>query len=175
MVGMAASRDAPVRRVVITGLGLVSPYGVGVEPFWEGATAGKSAVRLLTSFDTSEYPSKIGGEILDFDASKYFGKRDANRMDRFAQIAAVASKEALEDADIKLRDRGGELAGHWMPENVDPNRMGSFIGTGIVATDIREIFTHISTLLRMGYQHPVSATESGYIRIYLPTPICCED
>ena len=118
------SPDAPARRVAITGLGAVTPLGIGVKPFWEGLLAGRSGIRPLTFIDTTEYASKIGGEVRDFDYSKWVDKREAHRMDRFTLFAVGASHEALEDAGIALRDRGGDLAGHFIPEDVDPCRFG---------------------------------------------------
>jgi 3-oxoacyl-[acyl-carrier-protein] synthase II len=128
---MSASPDIPARRVVVTGLGAVTPFGVGVKVLWDGLLAGKSAIRPLKSFDTTGYTTTIAGEILDFDYKPWVHKRDANRMDRFALLAIAAAREALDDAGISLRDRGGELAGHLIPDNVDPDRVGCFIGSGI--------------------------------------------
>ncbi|MHC5053234.1 MAG: beta-ketoacyl-ACP synthase II [Planctomycetota bacterium] len=123
--------DVPVRRVAITGLGAVTPLGIGVKPFWEGLLAGRSGIRPLTFFDTTDYSSKIAGEVPDFDYSKWVGRREANRMDRFALLAIAAAYEALEDAGVALRDRGGDLAGQRIPADVDPRRFGCFIGSGI--------------------------------------------
>jgi len=128
---MAASGDAPRRRVVITGLGAVSPFGIGVKLLWESCLAGKSAIRLLTHFDTTGYTSRIGGMVPDFDPLQWVSKRDANRMDRFTWLAVGAAREALDDAAVSLKDRGGELAGHYIPDNIDPARFGCFVGSGI--------------------------------------------
>jgi 3-oxoacyl-[acyl-carrier-protein] synthase II len=145
---MAASDEAPSRRVVITGLGAVSPFGVGAALLWESAIAGKSAIRPLTFFDTTDYTSKIGGEVPDFDPSQWVPKREANRMDRFSLLAVAATKEALDDAGVKLRDRGGELAGHLIPDDIDPDRFGCFIGSGIGG--LSEFETQHSRLLTKG-------------------------
>ena len=120
-----------LRRVVITGLGAVTPLGIGVRALWEGLLAGRSGIRRLTFFDTTGYTSQIGGEVPGFDHTRWVSKREANRMDRFALLAIAAAREALDDAGIKLRDRGGELAGHFVPENIDPTRIGCFCGSGI--------------------------------------------
>lgn len=117
--------------MVITGLGAVTPLGIGVRALWEGLLAGRSGIRPITFFDTTGYTSKIGGEVPEFDYTRWVSKREANRMDRFALLAIAAAREALDDAGIRLRDRGGELEGHLVPENVDPERFGCFCGTGI--------------------------------------------
>jgi len=123
--------DVPVRRVVITGLGAVTPMGIGVKTFWEGLLAGRSAIRPLTFFDTTDYSSRIAGEVPDFDHTQWVDRREANRLDRFALLAVAAAYEALVDADVKLHDRGGDLAGQRIPTDIDPYRFGCFIGSGI--------------------------------------------
>jgi 3-oxoacyl-[acyl-carrier-protein] synthase II len=128
---MPSSELAPIRRVVITGVGAMSPFGVGARVFWESALAGRSGVRPITHFDTTGYTSTIAGMVPDFDSSAWVAKRDSNRMDRFTVLAVAAAKEALDDAGIVLKDRGGELEGHFLPENADPDRFGCFIGSGI--------------------------------------------
>ncbi len=125
------SSRAPDPRVVITGLGAVTPFGIGVRVLWEGLLAGRSAIRPITFFETTGYTSTIAGEVPDFDHRRWVDKREANRMDRFALFAIAAAQEAMEDAGIKFRDRGGDLAGHLIPDNVDPRRFGCFIGSGI--------------------------------------------
>ena len=125
----------PVRRVVITGLGAVSPLGIGVRALWEGLLAGKSGVGRISSFDCSGFASRIAGEVPDFDASRWMDKREAGRVDRFAQFAVAASHEALSDAGIKFHERGGDAslsgAGLRSPDGIDPKRFGCFIGSGI--------------------------------------------
>jgi len=121
----------PVRRVVITGLGAVTPLGIGVKTFWEGLLAGRSGVRTITFFDPSGYTSQIAGEVPDFDPSRWVDKRQANRLDRFALLAIGAAEEALADAGVALRDRGEDLPGQRIPSDIDPRRFGCFIGSGI--------------------------------------------
>ena len=90
------------RRVVITGMGVVTPCGIGVEKFWDSMLNGKSGVSLIESIDTEKHTVKIAGEIKDkdFNPEDYMSSKDANRMDRFTQFAMVASDEAIADAGI---------------------------------------------------------------------------
>lgn len=107
------------RRVVITGLGVVSPVGIGTDVFWESLLAGKSGIGPITEFDASEYPVKIAGEVKDFDPVKYAGDRKSVRhMDRYTQFAVAAARMAAEDAKLDMSQE-------------DPNRAGTIIGTGI--------------------------------------------
>ncbi|MDP6124293.1 MAG: beta-ketoacyl synthase N-terminal-like domain-containing protein, partial [Candidatus Latescibacteria bacterium] len=82
------------RRVVITGVGVVTPVGTGVPKFWEAIVAGKSGIGLVTAFDTTGYPTQIAGEALDFDPTATIPPKEIRRMDRFAQMAITASLEA---------------------------------------------------------------------------------
>ncbi len=119
------------RKVAITGLGAVTPLGTGVRSLWEGLLAGRSGVRRITRFDATGFTSQIAGEVPDFDPTRWIEKREANRIDRFTQFAVAASHEALEDSGLKFRNRGGDLVGRRTPEDVDPDRFGCFIGSGI--------------------------------------------
>jgi len=106
------------KRVVITGLGVVSPIGNGKEPFWKSLCAGRSGVSKISSFDASCFTSRIAGEIRDFDAVPYMSLKDIKRSDRFTQFAVAAACMSADDAKI-------DLAG------MDPYRAGSIIGSGI--------------------------------------------
>ncbi|NQT94985.1 MAG: beta-ketoacyl-ACP synthase II [Candidatus Omnitrophica bacterium] len=106
------------RRVVITGLGIISPVGNDVKSFWESLCAGKSGIDKITHFDTSDYTTKIAGEVKDFDPSKYLTTKEARRSDGFVQFAVAASTLAVEDAGLNL-------------SSMDLNRMGSIVGSGI--------------------------------------------
>ena len=90
------------KRVVITGLGAVTPIGIGKDEFWQALLAGVSGVGKITRFDASEFTTQIAGEIKDFDATKYIDKKEAKRMDRCTQFAVAASKMAFEDSGINL-------------------------------------------------------------------------
>jgi 3-oxoacyl-[acyl-carrier-protein] synthase II len=91
------------RRVVITGLGVVAPNGIGKEPFWQNLIAGKSAVDYITAFDPSPYPCQVAGEIRHFDPTSFMHVRRTKHRGRFSQLAVAAAKLALEDAQIDLR------------------------------------------------------------------------
>jgi 3-oxoacyl-[acyl-carrier-protein] synthase II len=113
------------RRVVITGMGVVAPNGIGIENFWDSLVNGRSAVRSITHFDASSYPSQIAAEVPDFDPIHYMDPKTAKRLGRFAQFALAAAEMAVEDSEIDL---GRE----------DPYRVGVFIGTAIGGGDISE-------------------------------------
>ena len=88
------------RRVVITGLGCVTALGETAEALFEALCAGKSGVSLIEHFDTSAYPVRFGGEIKQFDITKYIDRRVAKRMDRFAQFAMAAAITAVADSGL---------------------------------------------------------------------------
>ncbi len=92
------------RRVVITGIGVVSPIGIGKDAFWNSLERGVSGVRLIEGFDTSPYRTKIAAQIKGFDPSKYLSLQKVYVMDRFSQLAMVATKEAFEDSKFALND-----------------------------------------------------------------------
>src|SRR6185295_1618310 len=113
---MAASNGRNGTRVVVTGMGAISPIGLTVEKFWESALEGKSGISILESFDHSSYPVHCAGEIKDFDPEQYMDRRDARRMGRFSQFAIAATKQALTHAELDMgtvnRDRVGVLMGN---------------------------------------------------------------
>ena len=109
------------RRVVITGLGALSPVGTGVEKMWRGLVAGQSGIALITLFDTTGYSSRIAGEVKDFDPLEFIDKRELKRMDRFVQFALSASLLAVKDAALDINGDTGE-------------RIGVLIGSGIGGT-----------------------------------------
>lgn len=106
------------RRVVITGLGAITPIGNDVKTFWDNLTAGKSGVDYIKNFDTTDLPVKIAGEVKDFDYTQYIDKKDGRRMDRVAQFAVAVAKQAVADAKLNM-------------EEEDPARCGVCVGTGI--------------------------------------------
>jgi 3-oxoacyl-[acyl-carrier-protein] synthase II len=106
------------KRVVITGMGVVSPIGIGVEAYWDSLKNGRSGVGLLTFFDTADYPCKIDAEVKGFEPEKYIDKKTIRRMDRFTQFALAA-------ADMAVRDAGLDTG------KVDPERVGVIVGSGI--------------------------------------------
>lgn len=107
-----------LNRVVITGLGVISPVGTGLETFWSNLTAGVSGVRRITRFDPTDYGTQIAAEVQDFDPTKYIDKKEARRMDRFTQFALAATSMAIQDAALDL-------------EQVDRDRVGVIMGTGV--------------------------------------------
>jgi beta-ketoacyl-acyl-carrier-protein synthase II len=106
------------RRVVITGLGAVSPIGCTIDKFWNSLLEGKSGVRRLTRFDPTYYTCKIGAEVIDFDPSPYLSPKELRRMDRFVQFAVVSAKKAILDSKIDL-------------DKADRERIGVLVGSGI--------------------------------------------
>jgi 3-oxoacyl-[acyl-carrier-protein] synthase II len=106
------------RRVVVTGLGLVTPLGVGTKETWEAAIAGKSGVGPITRFDASALPTRIAGEVKNFDAARFMDKKEARRNDLFIQFGLAATGLALEDAglptDKPLGERAGVIVGSGM-------------------------------------------------------------
>jgi 3-oxoacyl-[acyl-carrier-protein] synthase II len=103
------------RRVVVTGLGCISPLGNDVTSMWGNILAGKSGVGMITHYDTSQFKTKIAAQVNDFDAVELFGKVEARRMDRFSQFAVAAAQQALADSglnvDDNIRDRTGVVIG----------------------------------------------------------------
>ena len=101
------------RRVVITGLGAVTPIGSDVETFWSNLKNGVSGIRAIDAFDTTAYDCKIGGQVRDFDPKPFFkNPKDVRRTDRFTQLSMAAAKMAVADsgieiANVKHRDRFG--------------------------------------------------------------------
>ena len=88
------------RRVVITGIGVVSPIGSDVKTFWENAISGKSGIRRITKFNPEGFPVQIAGEVKDFNPEKYFDKKEIRRTDPFIQFAIAASVQAVEDSGL---------------------------------------------------------------------------
>ncbi len=108
-------------RVVITGLGVVSPIGIGVPQFWKAALEGRSGISAITSFDPfplEGYRSRVAGRILGFSPEQYLPAGQGDRVDRYAQFALVAAKEALADADFRM-------------EREEPHRVGVIVGAGM--------------------------------------------
>ena len=117
------------RRVVITGMGAITPFGTGVEKFWEGVKANKIGFSFIDKFDTERTGVKIAGVVRDFDETQYydvkgcFDKKEAKRMDQFTKYAVVAAHEAMEDAGTDFSD-------------LDPYRAGVIVGSGIGGIDL---------------------------------------
>ncbi|WCK52988.1 beta-ketoacyl-ACP synthase II [Aneurinibacillus sp. Ricciae_BoGa-3] len=107
------------QRVVITGMGMITPLGNNVRSSWKGVVEGCSGIGPLTRRDATNFPTKVAGEVKNFNSVDYLKAKEARKMDRFTQFAVVATLEALKDADIIIG------------ENINPERVGVWIGTGI--------------------------------------------
>ncbi len=106
------------RRVVVTGMGAVTPIGTGVKEFWKSVREEKTGFAPITAFDTEEYKVKLAAEVKDFDPELFMDKKTARRMERFSQFAVAAAKEAIEDAGLDISKE-------------DPFRAGCAIGSGV--------------------------------------------
>lgn len=106
------------RRVVVTGMGMLTPLGVDLESSWQGLTAGKSGISPIQSFETTDYPVRFGGHVPEFDISEYLPSKEARRMDGFMQFGLVAGIQAMRDSGLEVTD-----------ENRD--RIGVAVGSGI--------------------------------------------
>lgn len=106
-----------MNRVVVTGMGVIAPTGKNVQELWDSAMASRHGIGPLTRFDSSEFKTKLAAEIKDFDPTLYMEASEARRMDRYAQLALAAAKEAVEDSGIT--------------GNIDPERLGVYVGSGI--------------------------------------------
>ena len=110
------------RRIAVTGIGLITPLGVGNKETWDAVCNGKSGIRTIERFDTTDHKTKIGGEILDFNPEEFMNPKEARRTDRFIQYAVCSTKIALDDAGLEITD------------DIAP-RAGTLIGTGIGGMD----------------------------------------
>ena len=107
-----------MRRVVITGAGVVTPIGIGKEEYWKALEEGKSGVGLITLFDTCNHAVKIGAEIKNFNPEDWMDKKEVRRTDRILHLSTAATDLAVKDADLKL-------------ESLDKNKFGVYIGSGV--------------------------------------------
>ena len=123
------------RRVAITGMGQVSSLGETVSDFWRAILAGTSGIRPISSFDASQYDSRIAGEMPDFDPARYLDPREAKRIDRFSQFALVCADQAVRDSRLDLAAE-------------EPYRCGVIIGSGVGG--LHEIETQFERLLAKG-------------------------
>ena len=136
------------RRVVITGMGIVSPLGLSLAENWDAILAGKSGIARITQFDATGFPSMIAGEVKNFDATKFFSEKEARKMDRFIQFGMVAGMEAIKDSGLEITEANAD-------------RIGVHIGSGIGGVHTIEATTQLFR-------------EKGYRRIspfYIPMSI----
>src|ERR1017187_9969631 len=123
------------RRVVITGIGVLTPLGCELEVFWQNLLAGKSGIAPVTRFDTTQFDCKIGGEVRDFNAEEFMPIKEARRTDRFVQYGVGAAKKAVADSGVDIA-------------NLDANRVGVLIGSGIGGMETIE--DQVGILLQKG-------------------------
>ena len=118
------------KRIVVTGIGVMSPVGIGIEPLWSSLTAGVSGIKRITNFDPSGFATQIAAEVKDFKPHDYLDKKEARRMDRFTQFAVAATKMAVADAAMDL-------------DQIDKNRVGVVLGCGIGGLSTMEEQTRV--------------------------------
>ncbi|MFB9329044.1 beta-ketoacyl-ACP synthase II [Paenibacillus aurantiacus] len=124
-----------MERVVITGMGIISPLGNSVDEFWDKLTRGESGVRVVESFEAAGHKARIAGVVRDFDAKALFGAKEARRMDRFCQYALAAADQAFADSGLDRAD-------------IDKERLGVYVGSGIGG--IQTLTEEHATLLERG-------------------------
>jgi 3-oxoacyl-[acyl-carrier-protein] synthase II len=106
------------KRVVVTGLGMITPLGIGVKDSWDSLIAGRSGIRRITHFDSSNFPTKIAGEVQGFKPEDYIEPKEIKKMDRFIHFAVAAATMAVDDSGLKITDKNAE-------------RIGVIVGSGI--------------------------------------------
>ncbi|MCC6705382.1 MAG: beta-ketoacyl-[acyl-carrier-protein] synthase II, partial [Thermomicrobiales bacterium] len=142
-------------RIVVTGLGAITPLGIGAEAYWSALLEGRSGISYIDAFDTSELEVKIGGQVRDFNPRDFMDFKVAKRMDRFAQFAVAASKEALDQAQLTVTDDNRE-------------RIAVVINTG--GGGIPAIETEVSNMVRRGPK----AVHMLLIPIFAPNMASCQ-
>ncbi len=156
------------RRVAVTGIGLVTPVGVGNDVTWQAVCEGRSGVHRVTKFDPTEHKTQIAAEINDFDPELYMNAKEARKTDTFIQYAVTAAKFAIEDSGLEIT------------EELSP-RMGTIIGSGIGGME-----TYVNTVLTMNEKGPgrlspffitniINNMAAGYVSIFFNAkgPNCC--
>lgn len=113
------------RRVVVTGMGAVTPIGVGVENFWNGIKENKVGIKLIDRFDTTEFKAKVAGQVDDFNPKDYMDPKSAKRMEKFCQYAVAAAIEAMKDSGLEM-------------EKEDPYMVGVSVGSGVGSLGVME-------------------------------------
>lgn len=126
-----------MRRVVVTGLGVVSPLGTGLEKNWAAITSGQCGIGKISRFDASELPTQIAGEVTDFNAEDFIDKKEIKKMDLFIQYGLAAAQMALEDSGLEINDENAE-------------RVGVLVGSGLGGLPAIEKYHKV--LLERGYK-----------------------
>lgn len=114
-----------MNRVVVTGIGAITPLGIGVDEFWSNIKAGKCGIEKITHFETEGFKVKIGAEVKNFEPEKFIDKREVKKLDRYSQLALAAASEAMENSNLSL-------------EEVEKERFGVIIGSGVGGIDTTE-------------------------------------
>jgi len=130
-----SSKTIPLRRVVVTGLGLITPTGKNKAENWENIKNGRSGIGKITRFDASRHASKIAGEVKNYDSNQYFDRKEVRKFDPFIQFALIAAEEAVKDSGMDLNA-------------IDKEKAGVFIGSGIGG--IQTIETNKEILMQKG-------------------------
>jgi 3-oxoacyl-[acyl-carrier-protein] synthase II len=136
------------QRAVITGLGIIAPNGIGKERYWDAIVSGRSGIRKISRFDTSAYPVKTGGEVLDFSPADYMDRKKERMLSRFAQFALAASRMALEDAALVI-------------EQENPYRVGVAVGTALGGKEVDEEQQRAFYEKGCGTMNPISMPMAG--------------
>ena len=118
------------KRVVVTGLGAITPIGKNVEEFWDGLKQGKCGIDNITKFDTTDFKVKLAAEVKDYNPEDYFDRKGAKRLEEFSQFAIIAAKEAVNMSGITK-------------ENTDMNKLGVIVSTGVGSLSTVENQTQI--------------------------------
>jgi len=167
----SSPQGSPLRRVVITGLGLVSPLGIGQEKNWESVLAGTSGIDHISRFDASQHTSKVAGEVQDFDPLDFIDRKEARKMNLFIQFAVSAAQLAVSDAGIDPSLLGGDRTGVYVGSGIGgigsieeqhqilmekgPMRVSPFF---LIASIINEAAGQISILYKSGGPNSATAT-----------------
>lgn len=144
-----------MRRVVVTGVGAITPLGIGAKAFWEGMVAGRSGIDRIQSWDPSSLDVQIAGEVRGFDPKDHMDPKAAKRMDRFAQFAVAAAREAIEGACLRITDQNREM-------------IGAIINTG--GGGIPTIETEVQNMYAKGQK----AVSPFLIPIFAPNMASCQ-
>src|SRR4051812_42979121 len=155
------------RRVVITGIGVISPLGVGAKAFWDNLLAGKSGVRRIASYDPSGFPSQIAGEVPAYKINEFVPKsvRKATRlMARDIELAVIAADDAFKDSGLKSK-------AYTDTPNIKPDRFGCNIGAGLISVDLSELTSAMTAARADGNRNKLDLKKWGREGMEQLTPL----